>query len=378
MANDFRDPHPLPAGVERPEKVSMSALRHFDACPYSAALYWKYRGGVGSHPMDRGSAFHLWAELLHRKLLEDGTRQVEGEIGRDLMGQVIEQNPSLVLPAHEQEALRLMAFNATECISVDPDSLYALETMYEARVAGFTLRGRVDRADFAGGVLEITDWKTSKYVPAQEKVQDHNPETGSKVTGPEAFQLAVYALLLVYGRPEGEPDAEPLRGKVREVNAGFEYPRFRTGETLLRRSAHFTHTDLEDFARVLQAHLAKIDQGFADRELPAISGSHCGRCPSPRECPIPAHLREVLPPRDTQEAESLFALHNDLEKRKKWVQEGLKQFSIEHGPLFYGDQVIDLVRVDREGSVSVRFTKERREKWEARAEKERSQIEEAA
>jgi hypothetical protein len=98
--------------------------------------------------------------------------------------------------------------------------------------------------------------------------------------------------------------------------------------------------------------LGRLEHGFETGEWPAAIGSHCARCPSPQECPLPAHLREVDTPTTDEEAAELaeaWEQHTQIKGKRLW--KSLRGYVESTGrPLSYGTD-LELVLAKSESCV---------------------------
>lgn len=315
---NLREQPPLPKSerdkVKPPEKISQSALAKFDSCPRSAFLYWKHKGGYQSPPMIRGEIFHEFVEESVQLMVEDGSRTLAPEIAKANVMGLVRDRKDVHLPEYEQDALRRMAWNWGEATAIDPENVVGIEQMIELEVGSWTIRGKLDFAEIGPFGALVRDYKTSISVPNQEDV-----EKGSK-----SFQGRFYALLLLFGTPEGE--ALSLGAGLNECRVELAFPRFTNSETgeLIGREVTWTRDELTDFRDSLAAHLEAIDHGFDTGEWPAQTGSHCNECPARSECPLPDRVHPVAEIQSTEEAaQQALAWHlgsRELEPLKKSVR----------------------------------------------------------
>lgn len=314
----------LEAKLEAPDKASQSLLARLDVCVASGALYLKYRDdGVPTAPLVRGEICHEFAERATHYCIEQGEQSMPPEVGKDFMQALIEERADFALPAHEQDACRIFAWNWAAATVLELEKIVAVEDMFELEVAGWTVRGRIDRAEISGGEAFVRDYKSSLYIPAQEVFE-------------QRFQTPFYALLFAEGVPEGEDVrlGEGLSG----VHVFEEYPRWRgdDGDTI-KRHAYLDHGQLHDVRLTVESHLLKLERGLITGEWAATIGPHCATCPAPHDCPIPAERRPLDNiGTEAQAAElaeqvpfRLAALKRDQEALKAWVKE--------HGDLIVGE-----------------------------------------
>jgi RecB family exonuclease len=282
-------------------------------CPRSAALYMRHEGGVGSHEMHRGSAFHKFAERVVLELIDRGENQMPWEVAKDLMAEVVADHPEWVIPPREMDHLRLMAFHFADTFVVDPGRVVAVEKPFEAEVGGFRVRGKVDLAvRLDDGGVALKDWKTSPALATQEDIEG-------------SFQLPLYALLVGEGYPVREepcPDhpserldepagclvcggtgrVETPEPRIGERFTWFDlsevYPRLEPwdeqgGKVLAHRDRRMSRHELVDHRLYIEGLVAKLRHGLDTGLWPAVPDpdGHCNTCAAPQECPIPAAVR---------------------------------------------------------------------------------------
>ena len=269
-----------PFEIEAPEKVSQTLLSHVDVCAYSGALYIRHKGGPQTPEMARGEVFHDFAEKATNYLIEQGESEMPPEVAKDFMQAVLEERVDLQVPESEQEACRLMAWNWGASTYLDLEAIVGVEVMFETQLAGWTIRGKIDRLEIANNCAIVRDYKTSLHVQSEESYR-------------ESFQPKTYGLIALEGVPEGED--VPLGKGLDGVHCHEDYPRYRREEDgeLVNRYEFYDRARLHDFARTLEGHLRKLEHGIETGEWAAQEGPHCQRCPASSECPIPPELKKV-------------------------------------------------------------------------------------
>lgn len=363
-----------------PAKPSQTLLSHLDACSYAGYLYLKHKGH-SSWPLARGTVFHDFAERATRRILDRagtvddetldraqamadeeanpeaalrdflaqagvGAVRLDHDEARDLMQQVIRERVELNVPAHEQDALRAMAWNFASGHVIDPPHVVGVEAMLELEVGDWTVRGKLDRLEVANAEAYIHDFKTSRSVPSEEEFEGK-------------FQPQFYAMLAAYGR-FAEPDADhPQTGipearlgervaeGLRCVHAIEHYPRFTYDETgeLVNRRATYSHPRLTDFRETVAATLARLEHGLETNEWQATPSSHCGICPMEAECPIEPEVRgEVPAPATEADARALGEDVILLERRVGAIKRRLRAYCDDHGELVVGDYEYGLTK----------------------------------
>jgi RecB family exonuclease len=190
------EPVPFPEGA-RTDRASMTLLRHYDNCERSAYLYLKHDGGVGSHPMRRGSALHRVLQLLTDAMVENGEPRVPPELAKAVVDEVL-ADPAYPCPVAEHDYLRESVYRWADETTFDPGSVIACETLFALEIAGVQVRAKIDRAEvLEDGAVHVVDYKSARALPSYEDVARKRPD-GSMAA--KAFQLVVYGLALAYGR----------------------------------------------------------------------------------------------------------------------------------------------------------------------------------
>lgn len=394
----FRDLPPVAENVPPRDKASQTLLARQAVCPRSAYLLLKHDGGVASHEMHRGSAFHEWAKRATLMLIERGEHMLPWEIGKDLMAEVVADHPEWVIPPDEDEALRIAATHWCQCTVIDPSSVVAVEKLFELPVGDMRVRGKVDVAFAVEGGVAVRDYKTSMNIPSQAEFEAKP-------------QVPLYALLVGEGYPVREeecdecggsgqvvyvtasPDAPSLRvrpgdsppdpdgtklsadecegcdgsGRIETpeppigerfgmFDLAEQYPRLEPWQegqatVLPYRQRFLSRRELVDQRLYVEGLVAKLEHGLSTGEWPAVPGSHCGTCAAAWECPIPAQLRDLngsIQDRSTAEelAVQIVFDQKDLAARKR----ALKQYVEANGGYVKAgaDLVFDFQEVEKE------------------------------
>jgi len=274
--SDPRNLPPVESNVERPERLSQTALNQADKCARASYLYLSKKG-TGSHAMDRGTAYHLFKEAFLHMLIESNEVSAPPDVAYGVLDSVLSEHPELQIPRAEQEALRIMAYHAAAHTVIEPESVICVEKMLEMEVAGWTVRGKVDSAYLLmdGRHARVLDDKTGFDLPGQDEFE-------------KSFQTPFYAAMLAFGK--GSDDAVPIGRNISTFEVAQYYPMFREKtevKTTLDRQ------QLQDFCDTdLRYAIERIEHGLETGEWPAVAGAHCGRCPARWECPLPD---EVIP-----------------------------------------------------------------------------------
>lgn len=319
--------------------AGQTMLSHADNCLRAAALYLIFGGGVESHNTARGTVAHIFAEEATNYLLEEGELQMPPEVAKDRMQALIEERTDYVLPEREQEALRIFAWNWAQGTTVSAETVVAVETMFTLELAGWTVRGRIDRADLLPSrELMVVDYKSGLNLPSQEDYAND-------------FQAKTYALLVAEGQSE---DGIAVGQGIPVVHTRQELPRRQldavTGE-LAHREASFTRAELHDFKLGLERLLNQLTENLESGEWKAVPGSHCAKCPAVAHCPIDARYRteygEQGPQKPIPTLENLAQAEETAEEwlfldaRKSGLQKALRAFIAETGsPIYLGADLI--------------------------------------
>lgn len=316
--------------VSRP--LSQTVLSHAENCPHAAHLYLEGHG-TESHAMDRGSVFHEMAEIVTRRCIEHGEPTPGGDVARE-EAQAIMDSGKIVLPAHEQEAVRIMAWNWGEAMHLDLAAVKAVELMLELDLGDTVIRGKIDLAlDNGTGVPQLFDYKTGLAKPSQDRFD-------------KSFQGKFYAVLWAFGKFAHPSERGPQTGldpamygtrvcrSFNEISFREVYPRYREADGgLFSRtySVPLTKPYLTDTGRTIRSIVARIKHGQDTGEWPARRGSWCSRCPEPTVCPI--RLKPVMQPATADQAAQLamsMERHQDIYKQARQV---LKDWVDDHGPV---------------------------------------------
>lgn len=347
---------PVPV-MEAPKTLRQTWLRTLDKCPHSAYLALKHDGGLDSHPLFRGRAFHETVERATRACLTNGEVTIDQHTVKAILQEVLLEHEDWVVPASEMDDLRMMVYHWAESFECPVGAL--VEQRFHLEAFGRVVSGTVDLCWVEGGTLHIRDYKTGRGLPPQDDVAGKDPDTGSP-RGAKAAQLIIYALLICDGHPVGS--SWQLPGGVNRVDARLVFPFFNTDDGLVERGLVIERPELIEHREWLEVLLRRAEAGFDRGVWPAVPGSQCSVCPAPQECPVPAVLRQsqgISPyERDPGElAEEYLFLSMDASR----MQKELKAYAEQHGPIPIGsDQELSHKRVDAK-----RLTKEGKERRDA-------------
>ena len=324
---DLRSFPPVEENIERPATLSQTLLAKYDTCPRSAYLYRLLNGGKPSHAMARGSALHETVDQAIQLMRAQEEATMPGDVATELADAVMAEHPEWVLRAHDQDVVRLCAYNWAEATVLDFDILLGAEIMLTIELGGFTVRGRIDLAEAKGHTAYLHDYKTSLRIRTKEEVE-------------ESFQGKLYALLVLFGV---DPETGLTLGSgLQDVFFYEEYPRYRTDEgPLMAREASWTKAEIFEFRGGLERNIANFEDALSTGDWPARDGSWCTECPAEQLCPIPAHLREVESIASEADAEDAFSQWFALGKERERYARMMRGWVDENGPIYVGDYAYD-------------------------------------
>lgn len=325
---DLRTFPPVGVNIEPPETLSQTLMAKHDRCPRSAYLSRKYRGGTGSHALDRGIAYHAFHQRAVETMIESQEPTMPGEVATELADAVMaERVEDLHLPAASQDVVRLCAHNWAEATVLDLEAIIGVEVPLEVGVHGWRFTCRVDLVEVYDSTLVVRDQKTSLHIRRQEEVE-------------KGFQGLSYAFAALHG--EVPESAFTLGSGISDVRFIEEYPRYRTEEgPLVAREVWWDRKQIHEFQVSLERNIAAFERSLESGEWPARDGSWCGECPAPRECPIPAHLRAQPEIADVEQARDAFSLKQFYDREGRAIQAALREFVKESGPFVHGDYIFD-------------------------------------
>lgn len=288
----------LPPGRVPQGAVSMTALRHFQACPRSGFLYLLYRGIGQSAAMARGAAAHAAFERGALAMIEQGEPMLPPDLMKTIVDEVLVEYP---VPVSEHDYLREMAYRWAEQTTADPAAVVAVEQLVELELAGWRLRCKLDFAESLEGGLavRVDDYKTSLAAPAYEEIGRRRPEEDGGIAAKD-FQLVVYALAAAYGSPvrveDGveTPEPFPLAAQAQRFDMRLVFPGIENKEgQMVTRSASLTRLELAEYRASIEATLTRFGESIESGDWPAVqSAGACKECPARRECPIPREVRD--------------------------------------------------------------------------------------
>jgi hypothetical protein len=322
-----------------PSTFRQSLLARADQCRHSAMLDVKHDGGSDSHAKQRGTAYHLFAEKMIRTLIEQGEptlyARAEGEdavsaakqvasLSAAMVEEVLDEHPELALPVSEIDAVRVMAYHTAIGFDLDPRNVLAIEQQFHLEVEGHTVTGTVDVASqLRDDTLDVTDWKTSFNVPGE-----------SEFAG--LFQTKLYAVLMMFGTPEG---GLPIGDGINWIRGRQVFPRYLSDDGLLMtREVVFSRQELTDWRFDVERLVRDLAGRFESGDWPAVPGSHCSMCAAPQECPLPPKLRDYAGTVNTVEQASLaLGAADRTSAAVNATRKEVREFAKRAGPIRVGD-----------------------------------------
>lgn len=331
--------------IEPPARYSQTIVRHFDRCNRSAYLYRKHRGGVPSHDLERGTAFHTFAERALNLMVENDEPKIPPDVAKDLMMEVLRESN---VPVSEWDRLRIASYHFAEGYAIDPARVVGIERKFVIPVGDREVSCKLDFCALSedGSEAWVEDFKTTYRLAAMDELATKLPDGRHAA---KAAQLLIYVLALAYGFPvrdvpcptcegkqtylvpsgsdlpdvraagpgevievNGDPggvvpvrchtcdgrgtieEREPYRigERVQVFNCAELYPSYLFDDGIGRRDVTVTRAELPDHMDWLESVVARMDEAFESWKFPAVPGSHCSECPAARECPLPVHLRD--------------------------------------------------------------------------------------
>lgn len=290
----------LPGGLGG--KVSVTFGRAENACSRAGFLYAKYKGSSRAHPLERGSALHRVLQLATMTAVDSGEAMVPPELVKAIANEVL-ADPEYRCPIEEHDYLREAAYRWADEATFSAQTLVACETLFVLDVAGYEVRGKIDRADLVddGRRVLVEDYKSSRAMPSYEAL-GRRMRDGRLAA--KAYQLVLYALLLAYGVPvREEPDDSergyrevrepfPVAAQAQEFELAYVFPGIDVDGQMGRRQLTLTRLELVEYLASLEAQMLRVGEAERTGNWPATSGTHCVECPCEPECPIPPELRD--------------------------------------------------------------------------------------
>lgn len=339
---------------------SQTFLRYHDRCDRSALLYLQYGGGASTHPLNRGSIFHLTIERLLRLLKEQGEGTVPPEIGRDILYEVMAENAELQVSAEERDSLRYLVHHWCRGTAWEPEKIIGIEKALSLETGGFRVQVRPDVIlDLGGGVCEIKDHKTA-WPPDSEdfRAQAYDAEGNPRFAG--NYQLCFSAVVAAFGITD---DGLPL-GNFDRIVLSLEYPRILRDDGIDKRVVEVDRLQVQAFRDDLDLQLRRLREVcIGQRKWQPTAGNHCGECPAEIACPLPRVLRpesqmaNIETKDDLEEAANKhFFMQRSGERLKRRIKKAAEAMNPEDLDVFVVDgKEVRGVAIGRGDSVALVF-----------------------
>jgi hypothetical protein len=322
VAEDYRNLDPIPE-EEQPDlpadwTPSQSFLRHHDRCDRAALLYLRHRGGAATHELNRGALMHEAIDRLLRMLVASQRERVQGigtdlgpgyvadarehaehlaeqlentippELGRQVLYEVMADNPEMQVSAAERDSLRYLMDHFCRGTHFEPNQIIGIEKTLTLETGGFRVLIRPDLIeDLGGGVCRIRDWK-SAWPPDSEDFRAQAYDSHGNPRWAGNYQLNMAAVVAAFGVTD---DGLPL-GNFERFILSLEYPRILRDDGIDTRTVEVDRLQVQSFRDDLDLQLHRLREVcLGKRKWQPTEGNHCRECPCEYECPLPRHLR---------------------------------------------------------------------------------------
>jgi len=318
---DWRDLPPIPPEAQPhfPDDwtPSQTFLRTMDFCDRAALLHLQHGGGAGTHELNRGSVVHETIDRLLRMLvaaqsqrgpgadrldfeyevtageraeqlsgqLED---QVPPEFGREVLYEVMNDNPELQVSAEERDACRYMVDHWCRGTRFEPGKIIGIEKTLTLETGGFRVLVRPDLIEEPEPkVCRIRDWKTA-WPPDSEDFRAQAYDSHGNPRWAGNYQLNMAAVVAAFGITD---DGLPL-GNFDRFVLDLEFPRILRDDGIDQRRVEVDRLQVEAFREDLDLQLRRLREVcIGKRKWQATAGNHCSECPAEVACPLPRVLR---------------------------------------------------------------------------------------
>lgn len=297
---------------------SQTFLRTMDRCDRAALLHLQHGGGAATHELNRGSIMHETIDRLLRMLVasqgerapaaegdhafeyeattaekaEQLAEQLENkippELGRQVLYEVMHDNPEMQVSAEERDSLRYLIHHWCVGTEFEPGQIIGVEKTLTLETGGFRVLIRPDLIeDLGGGVCRIRDWK-SAWPPDSEdfRAQAYDAHGNPRWAG--NYQLNMAAVVAAFGITD---DGLPL-GNFDRFILDLEFPRILRDDGIDQRRVEVDLLQVQAFRDDLDLQLRRLREVcIAKRKWQATAGNHCRECPAEVACPLPRVLR---------------------------------------------------------------------------------------
>jgi hypothetical protein len=340
-AVNWRDLPPIPVEAQPtilgdPDFTpSQTFLRAMDRCDGAALLYLQHRGGGATHELNRGSIVHETIDRLIRLLIEAHRQRAAGaggtdfeyevtageraeqlaeqredrippEYGREILYEVMADNPEMQVSAEERDACRYMIDHFCRGTRFDPKTILGVEKTLTLETGGFRVLIRPDLLEEPEPrVLRIRDWKTA-WPPDSEdfRAQAYDDQGNPRWAG--NYQLNMTAVVAAFGITD---DGLPL-GNFDRFILDLEFPRILRNENgekkIDQRRVEVDRLQVQAFRDDLDLQLHRLRTVCIDkRKWQPTPGNHCAECTAEVACRLPRVLRPESQMADLQDVDDL-------------------------------------------------------------------------
>lgn len=337
-------------------RVSQTMLRHSNLCRRSGFLYAETKGSAQTVEMMRGSCSHAIKERATNEMLSQGEPTIPPDLVKVIVDEALEEFP---VPIEEHDYLREESYRWAEQFAINPADVVCVERLIVLEIEGWHVRMKIDFAEVSedGRRGYVGDYKSGRGAPPSEKIARKRPDG---TLAAKNFQLILYALGLVYGKPvrvEAErcpacatvPETAmvglcatcggrgvvrseriepfPIAPHLQEAILEFIYPgvEIKSGEDagkMLRQTLGLTRMEIDAYRESLVAIVRSVARAEESGEWPAIvSDDACDICPCKPRCPIPVEMRdhrgEINSERELREAAEIYYLEGKVRTAKR-------------------------------------------------------------
>lgn len=343
----------LPPELAPTRSFSVTLGRAYNLCPRAAFLYAKYRREMAPKAeLLVGSVCHRVYELATKTAVEEGESTPPPELVKAIVNEVL-ADPGYWCPVEYHDYIRESAYRWASETVIDPETLIAVETLFEVDLGPLVLRAKIDRAELhdGGKRLVVKDYKSTRNLYSQE---DIGRKRNDGTIAAKDYQLVSYAVACVFGVPIRE-SVDLVTGERREVREPFSlaehaqvvdvayvFPGIEVQGEMAERGATLTILELHEYRDSLVAQAAQIVESRESGDWGAVYGEgHCVECPCQAECPIPAerrrHAGTISSIEDAAEAQEQLAAEKLVHTaRDKELVNFVKSLPKGHQQLFWG------------------------------------------
>lgn len=297
---------------------SQTFLRTMDRCDRAALLYLQHRGGGATHELNRGGIVHEAIDRLLRMLVvsqreraagidgaavfeyeattaekaeqlaEQAENTIPPEMGREVLIEVMADNPEMQISAEERDACRYMIDHFCRGTTFEPGNIIGIEKTLTLETGGFRVLIRPDLIEEPEPrVCRIRDWKTA-WPPDSEDFRAQAWDAAGNPRWAGNYQLNMAAVVAAFGITD---DGLPL-GNFDRFILDLEYPRILRDDGIDQRRVEVDRLQVQAFRDDLDLQLKRLRAVcMGKRKWQATPGNHCRECTAEVACPLPRVLR---------------------------------------------------------------------------------------